>query len=118
MPFLLDMSSRAITYTHVLPGDKSSWKRVFLDIMRLVNDQNPHFIEWEPVRVKCLVDFSTDNMIFEDRGTAFDVEYWFRGTVPEWNVTHRETVDYSDLDMPGISDEQYARNLLHQYRIY
>jgi hypothetical protein len=114
MPFLLDMTSRVITQIDKLPGSVSDWKRALLTIKRLVNDQNPHDIEWEPITIRCLLNSSND-MIFQDREEAFDVEYWYRGTEPDW-ASARQSVDYSDLDFPEISDEQYRRNLAHQFR--
>lgn len=116
MPFLLTMSSREITHIDKLPSANSDWKRALLSIKRLVSDQNPHDIEWEPITVKCLLNFSNKNMVFQDRETAFDVEYWYRGTEPDWSGA-RQLVDYSDLDLPEISNKQYNRNLAHQYRV-
>ena len=122
MPFLLDMSSREIECTMQVPGDINDWVVAKFHIKRLLNDQHPHALDWEDVTIGGLMNVRDDILILQDRGSAFDIEYWTRGGGNlDWSLVkqlgkHREVVDYSDLDLPDITDEMYAANLLHQFR--
>jgi len=89
-----------------------NWEIVDFKIMRLMNDQHPHSIDWEDVTVIGLMNFKENLMIVQNFGDAFDMEYWTRGC--EF-TRKREIVDYSDLDLPDITDEMYAANLNRQY---
>lgn len=121
MPFLLDMSSHEIEFTMQVPGDINDWVIAEFHIKRLLNDQHPHALDWEDVAIRGLLNDRDSILILQDRGSAFDIEYWSRGGILDWSLVkqlgkHREVVDYSDLDLPDITDEMYAANLLHQFR--
>jgi hypothetical protein len=112
MPFLLDMSSRVIEFVDRIPDD---WLSVKIRIKRLLNDQNPHAIDWEDATIAGKAKGNL--IILSDRLDAFDIEYWTRGggTLNFEEGHQRVPVDYSDLDFPDISDDMYRANLLRQY---
>lgn len=121
MPFLLDMSSRAIAPTIQLHGDINEWVIAEFHIKKLLNDQNPHELDWEDVTIRGLLNVKDDTLILQDRGAAFDIEYWTRGGgILDWSLVKqlgRQPVDYSDIDFPAITDKMYAANILHDLEL-
>jgi len=72
MPYILDMFSREIMHVDQIMGH---WTDAVFHVKRLVNCH--HDIEWEDVTVLGLVN---NNMIMvQDRGSAYDIEYYTRG---------------------------------------
>jgi hypothetical protein len=79
MPFLLDMSSRVIESTMQVPGDIEDWVVANFRIKRLLNDQHPHALDWEDAIIQGLFNVKDSLLILQERGSAFDIEYWTRG---------------------------------------
>lgn len=79
MPYLLNMSSRETVFVKEAPGDTKDWVKTKFDVKRLLNDQHPHALDWEYVTIQGFVHTKFNCIIFPDRGSAFDVEYYTRG---------------------------------------
>lgn len=81
------MNSREMKPIDQVPGDINDWIIARFHIMRLLNDQHPHALDWEEVTIQGLLNFGENLAIIQDRGSAFDLEYWTRGGGHlEWEV--------------------------------
>jgi len=78
MPSILDLESREISHVIQLPGNMIDWVRAKFEIQVLVNDQNPHYIEWEASYPCGMINIVDGLVLVQDRGIAFDIEYYTR----------------------------------------
>lgn len=80
MPFILDLETREITQIAVIPRYPDIWwKSVSFDIKKLVNDQNPHDIEWEYCPSWGIINNLETLVIVQTYDMAYDIEYYTRG---------------------------------------
>jgi hypothetical protein len=73
--YLLDMCTREISFVEHTPSGE--WIQAKFYIMRL--DNVHHDIEWNDVTIRGLLNLEENCIILQDRGSAFDIEYYTRG---------------------------------------